>query len=200
MFITNAFKNTYNYIAAIRDDVSEFFEEKRVRKAWRQGRFYMKIRNVKISLEPLETYFALQQKGYDRFNEIVKNITNRSDFALNKNADGGSPIQEFHRVMREVFGVVSIIVNKKRGLSMLEMITLYVRFFSFIISLKKKHTGLQDFAPSLEARWNSLKETTAPTADSIEKNSLSDSTKTSSEQAEPRDSQAITEQPEPTTD
>ncbi len=203
--IVGLFERTFDAFENVKESIGEYFERRREVKAWKEGLFYTKVRNVRLKLEPLETYFAFQRYGYERFDEIVKSIVKRPESALEKRKTEideetveETPLQEFHRVMREVFGVVSVIIDRKRGLNMLEMIVVYLRFFSFLIALKKKHTGLQGFAPSLEARWNLLKASKVDTADLQDKSLRSDFQKTSPEQAEPQDLQVITEPQEQT--
>lgn len=137
--------------------------------------------------DPLQTYCDLKEIGFDAFGKQLQGVLR------------GEPRQTklFVDSMKKVFNVETL-ADSENGFTVMELADLYIKFFSFVDSLKKNYTLLEDFAPSMEREWRVLrKEKSEEQPDSDEKATSSDSQKTSQQPPLREESQVSTEPPEP---
>ncbi len=163
--------------------ISQYFRERRARRASRRGLFYFELHETRVVCDPLLTYCDLRDIGFDTLDEQLTGLKQ------------GEPAKTraFVDAIKRAFGV-------KELLTAVDYAELYRAFLRYLFALKKNLSLLRDFAPDLEARLVKLSETFNDALASPTEKSRSVAPSTESKAPPTSDSRVITAEAAPSTD
>lgn len=120
-----------------------FTKEKR--KALSRDVFYYEKGDKLVKFDPLQVYINIKETGFDVFGKELNGVMRGDPFQTKRFVDS----------IGKAFNITRFEENED-GYTIMEMVDLYIQFFSFIEYLKKKHTLLAVSAPSTEQLWQVL--------------------------------------------
>lgn len=113
----------------------------------RRGIFYYEVPYKTFTrVDPLVAYVKIKEHGFDVFDEEIEGVLQAEK----------AKTEAFQKAMCEVFSFESYDGANDSGMTLLDMLHVYMSFFQFVMDLKKNVPFLQGYAPSMEARLNSL--------------------------------------------
>lgn len=156
----------------------------------RRGIFFYEIPEKSfVRVDPLVAYVRIREHGFDVFGEEIEGVM-RSD---------ANKTKSFQSAMCDVFGFAEYDGKTDEGLTLLDMLHVYMSFFQFVMDLKKNVPFLQEYAPPMEERLKSLYVGFAKKSGYATPRSSSDSTSTSPTPPPSPDTPSTSEQAEPGT-
>lgn len=148
--------------------------------------FYEIVGRCFTKVDPMLAYVKLKEHGFDVFSEEIEGVIKANP----------TRTRAFLKAVCETFGLSEYDAKTNTGITVHEALRLYLKFFWYLLALKKNLSYLQGYLPSLDDRLNVILRSMHENSVSTDDLSKSDSTSTSSTAQEPQDSRVSTAQAE----